>query len=176
MNIYLIGYRCTGKTIVGRLLARRMSWDFVDTDDVVETQSGQGIDEIVAQSGWQTFRDRERRVVRAVSAASRQVVSTGGGVPCDAGSRRFMKESGLVVWLRAEPDIIGKRLGADVHSAHLRPALSGKNPMTEIRQILAQREPIYREAMHFDVATDTLSPQQVAAAVLRKLEKFGQLA
>lgn len=175
MNIYLIGYRCTGKTSVGRLLAGRLGWEFVDTDAMVEARAGKRIAEIVAQSGWQAFRDRERQAVRDLAAGSRQVVATGGGAPCDAGSRRIMKGSGIVVWLRAEPAVIEKRLRADQDSAQLRPAISDEDAATEIRQILAEREPIYKDTMHFDEATDTLSPEEVAAAVLKKLEKLDRL-
>lgn len=176
MNIYLIGYRCTGKTSVGRLLAGRLGWDFVDTDAMVEVRAEKRIAEIVAQSGWQAFRDLERRTVKDLAAGSRQVVATGGGAPCDKRSRRAMSGSGIVVWLRAEPAVIEQRLRADQDSAQLRPALSGEDAATEIRQILAQREPVYRAVMHFDVATDTLSHEEVTAAVLRNLEKFGYMA
>ncbi len=176
MNIYFIGYRCTGKTSVGRLLARRLAWSFVDTDDLVTARAGRPIAEIVARQGWPAFRDLERRVIREVAAAGRQVVATGGGAPCDRENRRLMVHRGLVVWLRAAPQVIAQRLADDVRSAHQRPALDGGDAVSEIDRLLAQREPLYREAAHIAVDTDTRPVEAVTAAVVNEIEKSGRLA
>ena len=175
MNIYLIGYRCTGKSSVGRVLARRLAWTLVDTDDLVAARAGSAISEIVARSGWPAFRDLARRVVRQVAGGRRQVVATGGGLPCDEENRRLLAQSGTVVWLRAAPEVIEQRLSADIRSAHQRPALGGRDAVSEASRILAQRAPLYRGAAHFAVDTDSRSIEAVAAAVLKEIEKIERL-
>jgi shikimate kinase len=175
VNIYLVGFRCTGKTSVGRLLARRLDWALVDTDDLVAARAGKDISEIVAQSGWPAFRDLERRVLRQVADGRRQVVATGGGAPCDEENRRFMAQSGIVVWLRAAPEVIEQRLAADNKSTLQRPALGGLDAVSEVGRILSQREPLYRPAAHFCVDTDNRSTEAVATTVLKEIEKIERL-
>lgn len=176
MNIYLIGYRCTGKTSVGRRLARRLAWAFVDTDDLVTARAGKPIADIVAQQGWPAFRDLERRVVRQVAGGRRQVVATGGGAPCDEENRRLMVHSGIVVWLRAAPDVIERRLAADAESTRQRPALGDRDAVSEVGRVLSRRAPLYREAAHFAVDTERRAIEAVAAAVLKEIEKNERLA
>ncbi len=171
MNLYLIGYRCTGKSCVGSILARRLAWPFVDTDRRVVARAGRPIADIVADRGWPAFRELERDVLREVAAGDRQVVATGGGVPCHGENRRIMAGSGTVVWLRAAPAVIAARLAADTASAEQRPALGGGDALCEVAGILARREPLYRRAAQLAVDTDTLTVEAVAAAVLKEIEK-----
>ncbi|MBC8246742.1 MAG: shikimate kinase, partial [Deltaproteobacteria bacterium] len=101
MNIYLIGYRCTGKTTVGKLLAGHLEWDFIDTDDKIVEVAESSIKEIVDTRGWEAFRKMERDVIIKVSSNRSHVIATGGGVILDEENIRIMKQTGSVIWLKA---------------------------------------------------------------------------
>ncbi len=170
--IFLIGYRCTGKSSVGELLAARLGRRFVDTDSVVVVQAGKSIQEIVVHSGWEEFRRLERAVLQQAGALDRPVVATGGGIVLDVANIEKMKAGGTVVWLRAAVDTIGTRMQQDQASEAFRPALNGRDPIGEIEATLAQREPLYRNAMDFAVDTDHHDFEQVCETIITKLEKW----
>jgi shikimate kinase len=169
MNIFLIGYRCTGKTSVGKLLAEKLGWDFADSDaEIVKTQ-GMSISEMVAKHGWDFFREKEREVIAQLSQADRHVVATGGGVVLNPENVRDMKANGLILWLKAMPEAIRKRIVSDEHTEALRPALTSKGFLGEIEDTLAARMPLYESAMDFFVDTDALSAEQIAESIVTKL-------
>ena len=99
MNIVLIGYRCSGKTVVGKILARDLGRDFLDTDEKIEENTGSSIETIISREGWNHFRDVEKRVIEEVSSRDHLVISTGGGVVVDRGNRENLKRNGWLVWL-----------------------------------------------------------------------------
>ena len=111
--IFLIGYRATGKTTVARLLADRISWNWVDADQIIETRHGQTIRQIFADEGEAGFRAKEWRILDELCLLKQHVVATGGGVVLRPASRELLRESGLVVWLTADPETIWQRLQAD---------------------------------------------------------------
>ncbi|MBR9980636.1 MAG: shikimate kinase, partial [Desulfatitalea sp.] len=153
MNIYLIGYRCTGKTTLGQALARRLDRPFVDTDDAIVADSGQTISEMVAQHGWADFRARECKQIESLARRAGLVIATGGGVVLDPDNVAAMRVDGTVVWLRCRPETIARRMRADTRSDAMRPSLTGGPLHDEIETTLAVREPLYRQAMH--LALDT---------------------
>lgn len=171
MNLYLVGYRCTGKTSVGRLLSDALGWTFVDMDHELVTEAGMEIEDIVNSRGWKYFREGEAQLLERLSRATNQVISTGGGVVTVPENIATMRGSGKVVWLHASPATIAKRLGADINTAQQRPPLHGQDSLTEIEEVFVERLPLYDEAMHLQVETDNLSPEEVADAILRWLEK-----
>lgn len=175
MNVFLIGYRCSGKTSVGRHLARELKWSFVDTDALITADLGESIADIVRQRGWEAFRATEQRVLVAVCGHSRQVVATGGGVPCDAANVRRMKDCGVLVWLRAGAASIEKRMRRDAAGTLSRPALGTRDALAETRQMLQVRLPLYRAAADVWVYTDDLSVEAVCAAVIARLRRSGCL-
>ncbi len=166
MNLYLIGYRCTGKTSVGKLLAAELGYAFEDMDTRIAGEIGLGIADIVARDGWEFFRQREASLLQVIGARERQVVSTGGGVVLRPENRRRIRDSGLAVWLTARPDTILRRMRADRRSADSRPALTGESLKEEVRGTLAERLPLYAVVADFAVATDHFSPQEVCRAIL----------
>jgi shikimate kinase len=170
VNLYLIGYRCTGKSSVGRLLARAMAWTFVDMDHELVTEAGIPIEEIVDSRGWEYFRERESQLLEGLSQAGQQVVSTGGGVVTAPENIAIMRGSGKVVWLHASPATIAARMEADRNTAGQRPPLHGKDSVVEIEQVLAERLPLYEEAMHLQVETDDLSLEEVTGSIVRWLK------
>jgi shikimate kinase len=167
VNLYLIGYRCTGKTSVGRLLAKAMAWDFVDMDHELVTEFGMPIEEMVDSRDWKYFREREGKLLQRLSQATKQVISTGGGVVTVPENIAIMRDSGKVVWLHASPDTIAARMEADRTTAGQRPPLHGNDSVVEIEEVLAERLPLYDEAMHLQVETDDLSVEEVTESILR---------
>ena len=153
MNLFLIGYRCTGKTSVGKALARRLGWPFMDTDRMIVQTTGTSIARMVDENGWPFFREQERQVMETVSAVNRQVVATGGGIVLDARNVSAMKRSGTVVWLTASEKTIEERMLADDATAGNRPSLTGQGLIGEITSVLSERRPLYEMAA--DVAIDT---------------------
>ncbi|MGD8776026.1 MAG: shikimate kinase [Syntrophobacterales bacterium] len=170
MNLYLVGYRCTGKSSVGRILSDTLGWVFVDMDNELVAEAGIPIEEIVASRGWKYFREREAQLLERLSQATKQVVSTGGGVVTVEENIATMRGSGKVVWLHASPATIAERMEEDIDSARQRPPLHGYDSVAEIEEVFAERLPLYDEAMHLQVETDVLSPQEVAEHILRWLE------
>ena len=166
-NIYVTGFSGTGKTTTCRELARIMQWRFVDLDDEIVASAGKAIPEIFADDGEDKFRSLETEILQAVSSATQQVVSTGGGVVTDASNRSAMASSGFVVLLDASPETILQRLqeqdSADTGVA--RPMLDSDDPLERIRSLKSQRQVHYTTA-HYTVHTDGLTPVQVAEQIL----------
>lgn len=167
-NIFLIGYRCTGKSSVGRLLGANLVWPFIDTDALLVSESGISIKEIVDKHGWETFRRMEHAAISQVCILDRQVVATGGGVVLKAANVDLMKKSGWIVWLKAEPESIISRMMQDQNTAAFRPSLTSKDIITEIGETLAERKPLYRRAMDFCVRTDDRRVDEVCDIILQK--------
>lgn len=172
-NIYLTGYRCTGKTTIGRMLAKKMGWAFVDADEQLVSDAGMTVADIVAQFGWDDFRNRESAVLKKISASNSQVVATGGGVILRESNRSLMKETGTVIWLTASVKTIAERMVNDEMTQGQRPGLTDKGALQEIEETLIQRTPIYREAMDFSVETDGKSLDDICDVILTEIG-FGE--
>ncbi len=164
--VTLIGYRCTGKTTVGRLLAARLGWDFADVDDRVEAGAGKTVADIFATEGEAGVRDRESAALAELCARERCVIATGGGAVMRDANRRHIKARAFVVWLTATPDTLWARIQADPTTAARRPNLTASGGEAEVRALVAAREPVYRALADFTVAGDALSPEAVADAIL----------
>jgi len=170
MNLVLIGYRCTGKTAVGEILSEKLSWPLVDTDTLVQQRFGQSIDEIVAEGGWEAFRDAETAVVKDVSAGDRQVVSAGGGAVLRQENREALKDGGKVVLLRAGTETIRRRMQGDAKTDAQRPDLTDTGGIGEIEGLLAERKEIYESAADFAISSETYEPDEVACRILAWLK------
>ena len=157
MNLFLIGYRCSGKSTVGRALAERIGWPFVDTDQAIVQALGTPIARIVAEKGWAYFREQERLSLQRVAAGDGQVVATGGGVILEARNIAVMQASGAVVWLMAGEPVIRARLLADTGTDGSRPALTDQGLIAEISTVLAERNPHYAAAADLTVDTDKMT-------------------
>ena len=165
-NIILVGYRGTGKTTVGRLLAARLGRAFHDADDLVEATAGKSIADIFASEGEVGFRDRESTALAELCARSGCVIATGGGAILRESNRRLLRDRGYVAWLTAAPETVWQRLVTDPLTAARRPNLTASGGIDEVRALLAAREALYRAAADFAVASDTVSPEAVADAIL----------
>jgi len=171
MNIILIGYRCSGKTSAGKGLAERLGFSFYDTDEMVERQTGLPIPRIVAEQGWDAFRQAERAVIRELSGADRGVIALGGGAVLDSRNVENLKGNGFFVWLIAAAKTIAARMGNDEASGSKRPSLTQATSIGEIDQVLAEREPLYRRLADLAVDTTEIETDRVAAAICTGLRK-----
>jgi shikimate kinase len=166
-SIFLVGYRCTGKTTAARLLAARLGRWWADNDDLVEAKLGRSVREIFAERGEAGFRDCEAAALRELCGHAGGVVATGGGAVLREENRRRMRAAGTVVWLTAGAETLWRRMQADPATAERRPALT-VGGLAEVRELLAAREPLYREAAHLIIDTDSRSPEAVVDAILRE--------
>ena len=169
MNLFLIGYRCSGKTTVGKSIARAIDWPLVDSDLLVTQKKGKSIKEIIDTEGWEAFRRTERSVLKQICTKDRQVVATGGGIVLDAENIRAMKASGTVVWLDASAVTIQKRMLQDKNTENFRPALTDKGRMEEIEDMLLKRNPYYESASDFCIHTDHVPVKEIAQKIIKKL-------
>lgn len=167
MNIILTGFMGTGKTAVGKKLAKRLGWKFVDVDELIERSAKIPIAKIFAEHGEAVFRRLERRHILRAIHGRHQVIATGGGAVLDPQNRSRLRASGPVVCLTANPQTIVKRVGG---KGRTRPLLSvGKTPLSRIKALLAQRAKTYAQA---DLTIDT-SPLSVDEVVERLWQKLG---
>lgn len=170
MAVFLLGYRGCGKTTTGKRLASRLWQDFFDTDAMVVKAAGKSIAEVWAEKGEAYFRDLEAAAVREVLGLQEGVVALGGGAVVREESRAAIKGSGHKrIYLRCEPEVLAARLAADATSAMGRPSLTGQgaSSVEEIRQVLAVREPIYREVMTAELDVTHLTPEEAAVYIVR---------
>jgi shikimate kinase len=167
MNIVLIGYRCSGKTTVGKLIAERTGMAFHDTDDLIEKRAGRSIAEIVSKDGWEKFRELEKAVIRAASAKKNAVIATGGGVVMSEDNVNNLKNSGCVVWLEGGVDTLMNRMEKDNSEGRNRPSLTGADPVAETRKVLEVRNPLYRRAADLVINTDGLTLEDVAERIVK---------
>lgn len=159
-NLVLIGFMATGKSTVGRWVARKLNFEFLDTDALIEERTRKKISDIFAQEGEARFREYERQVVEELQTRSRLVVATGGGLAAHGDNLQRLKQNALVVCLWAGADTIWRRARLHTH----RPLLNDPDPQARIRLLLEARTPYYRQADVL-VNTEQRSSRQVAEHV-----------
>ncbi len=169
MNVYLVGYRATGKSTVGRLLAKRMHRSFVDSDDEIERLTGRSIADIFSGEGETSFRDWEEKVVAELADREGMVVALGGGAVLRENNRRHIAEQSLIIWLTASVETLVKRLETDTASPSRRPRLTPEGGRREIESLLWAREPLYRQTATHIVDTEEKSPEEVVDEILLKI-------
>lgn len=169
MNVYLIGYRCTGKTTIARRLSEKLGWGYLDADVKLTEDYGMTIADMVRKEGWAGFRKKEKSVLQEISTYTGHAIATGGGVILDPENVEMMKESGVVVWLKASPETIYLRMTNDRMTESQRPSLTDKKLEQEIRETLNERTPLYEGAMNFSVETDCHTIEAVEQQVTDRL-------
>ena len=166
MNLYLIGYRGSGKTTVAELVAREVNLPWIDADAALEARAGKTIRQIFDESGEPAFRDLESAELNILASGPDQVVALGGGVVLREENRRRMKSSGKAVWLRARPQTLLARIEADATTRERRPNLTSAGGLAEIEALLSVRTPIYAECADFVVDVDEISSAVAAEAIV----------
>lgn len=172
MIVALVGLPGSGKSTVGRQLARRLQRAFSDSDHVIEDRLGCSIREYFEREGEDSFRDVEEAVLDELSLQNLGVLSTGGGAVLRPNNRKRLKERTTVVYLKSNPDELFRRLRHDVN----RPLLQVADPLTRLRDLHAARDPLYRETAHFTVETGRPSVGTLVNMILMQLELSGEVA
>lgn len=168
MNIVLVGYRGTGKSHVGRLVAEKLSFPYVSIDKAITLRAGMSIPEIVDRYGWPGFRDRESLEVREMAVWDSIVIDAGGGVIERPENVELLRGNGCIIWLKAAVATIVSR----IRSGDERPALTaGKTFTEEVSEVLERRTPLYRAAAMFEIDTDALEPDEIAEMVIKIFQK-----
>ncbi|HEX5036207.1 MAG TPA: shikimate kinase [bacterium] len=142
LRVILTGFMGTGKTAVGEKLAKRLGFQFLDTDLMVEAETGKSITDIFEKEGEPAFRGYEKKMVRKAMDLEKVVIATGGGAIVDPDNLKLMKEKGIVIGLSASPEAILQR----VASMETRPLLRSKDQLKKIESLLSHRSPYYRQA------------------------------
>jgi shikimate kinase len=164
-TIALVGLMGVGKSTIGRRLAQALELPFRDADHEIEAAAGRTIPEIFAERGEAEFRLGERRVITRLLHEPPHVLATGGGAFMDPQTRAMMKELAIIVWLKADLDVLVRRVGRKAN----RPLLTGKDPRQVLRELMEKRDPIYAEA-DIVIETDDRPPSAAVDAIMQALE------
>jgi shikimate kinase len=159
----------SGKSTVGRQLARRLNWRFADSDVEIERELGSSIRGYFEQHGEAEFRDVEQRVLEQLVCASNQVLATGGGAVLREVNRRRLAARASVVYLRSTPEELFRRLRHDTH----RPLLQVRDPLRRLRELFHERDPLYQAAAHFVIETGRPTVKMLVGTILMQLELAG---
>lgn len=171
MTISLIGLPGSGKSTVGRQLAKRLNLPFVDSDHAIEARLGCSIREYFEREGEEQFRDVEAAVLDELTSMPLGVLSTGGGSVLRAANRENLRGRSLVVYLKSSPDELFRRLRHDIN----RPLLQVADPLNRLRDLYLARDPLYRETSHFILETGRPSVAALVNAIVMQLEQLGQV-
>ncbi len=169
MKIFLIGYRCTGKTTIGKLLAECLHLDFIDTDRLIEQHTGLSVLQIVKKYGWENFRQLEKEMLFTTQNNTTAVIATGGGIIIHPENQMFIKKNGFCVWLDADFKTILHRLNTDKKSKETRPALTHDNIIKETDEGLNLRRPLYEKTSHLKIDTTYHTPKKIVDIINRRL-------
>lgn len=167
-NLVLTGLMGCGKTTVGRIIATELGWGFLDTDRLIEEATGSTIPALFREKGEPYFRQVEKEVIHGLVGKTRTVVATGGGAVLNGENRRVLQSFGLVIYLKASPEVLGGRV---ILSGN-RPLLFGQNPVDVLAELLHEREKFYSEADEV-INTDQRTPEEVAAAIILLARRWG---
>ncbi len=175
MNLYLIGYRGSGKTTVAACLSKELGLPWVDADQQLVLRVGKSIAQIFSDDGEPAFRNHESETLKLLSQGTAGIVALGGGVILRPENRQVLRETGRTVWLKAEPEVLAARLEADAATKENRPSLTSQGVLGEVQTVLEKRRPLYAESADFEVAVDHLTPAEVASQIAHwwKLQTTG---
>lgn len=172
MNIILVGYMGSGKTTVGKNLARILNAEFIDTDEQIEKQQGRSISEIFAMEGELAFRDIETEYLKAYlknfvqkDKNANVIISTGGGMALREENQKLLKKIGTVFYLKVNPETVYERIKGDTK----RPLLQCENPLERIRQMLSEREVYYQNTANEIIQVDDKKQSEIAQIICKKV-------
>ncbi|MDR4498204.1 MAG: shikimate kinase [Candidatus Scalindua sp.] len=166
MNIVLIGFRGTGKSTIGKLLANRLKRSFVDTDEYIINTTGKTIKEIFQEEGEKKFRQIEADTIALLRVMDKKIIAAGGGVVLNNKNVETLKSNGVLILLEAAPEIIHKRISLDEKTMHQRPSLTDKGAFEEIKHLIKQRQKLYDEAASHRINTSNKSTEEIVEEIL----------
>ena len=166
-NIFLIGPMGTGKTTIGKKLAKKISKKFFDSDHEIKRTTGVDIPLIFEIEGEAGFRERETKIISELVLLRNIVLSTGGGAILTQKNRELLADNGIIIYLKSSAEQIFNRTSSD----KIRPLLQGNDRLTKIKEILFERESIYSSVANETINTDTLSTQEIIREILKIIEK-----
>lgn len=169
MNIILIGFRCTGKTTVGRYLGKRLKMEFLDSDELIELRATANIRQIFEMKGESWFRTQESKILEELAHKDNTVIATGGGCVLRYKNIRELKRRGRIVLLEADPDTLHRRIKEDPRTSTTRPPLTSQGLYEEIQSQLELRRPYYEGAAEIRVSTVSRPIDDIAEEVIEKL-------
>lgn len=173
MNVVLIGFRCAGKSTVGKALASKLRRKFIDCDEFIEEKTHLTIREIFDLAGESYFRSLETQAIEEMSRRDGLVIATGGGAVLRRQNMKNLKKNGVMVLLEVTADVAFERIRRDAKSPTRRPALTPHDPMVDIHQQMEMRHPYYTAAADVRVKTDERKVDEVVADILKRLVKHG---
>jgi shikimate kinase len=171
--ITLVGMPGSGKSTVGRHVARQVGLAFIDTDHVIEQRIGCSIRDYFETQGESAFRDVEQVVIDEVTQLDSQIIATGGGAVLREANRAALRERSTVVYLRSTPEDLARRLRHDTHRPLLHQAGGTADPLRRLRNLFQERDPLYRRTAHFVIETGRPSVHALVNMVLMQLELAG---
>ena len=171
MNIFLIGYRGTGKSTVAERLSAKTQMPWIDADESIETLAGSSIKEIFSEQGESVFRDLETTVLENLQQRDGWILALGGGVIVRSQNRRILSQTSPVFWLTAQVGTIQSRLSADPNTDQRRPDLTAAGGVEEINEMLERREPLYRQCADHIVPTDNRTSDAIADQIVELLSQ-----
>lgn len=165
-NIVIIGYRGVGKSVVAKILSKRLKMDVINTDEEIIKKTGP-IPEYIETKGWEGFRDIEEKVIERFNVEN-SIIDCGGGVIERPKNIENLKKNGIVIWLKADVEELKNRLKSDYE----RPSLTGKPAVEEIEEVLKKRNPIYHNSSDYEVDTDNKTVEQVTEEIIKIMETY----
>ena len=171
-SILLTGFRATGKSLIGKLLAERLGYHFIDTDHELCRRNQQTVEEIVAERGWQGFRMVERALLQEMAGQKKTVLAVGGGAIEHEDIWPLLRSGHFIVWLQADKETILSRMAADDTSSKQRPALTSQNIEDEVAEVLARRSPLYQSGSDMTLDTATRTPVELVEQILAHLSEM----
>ncbi len=170
MNIILIGFRGTGKSTVGKLLAKRLKRDFIDSDEYIEGTNEKTIKHIFEEDGEEGFRKYEEEAITELSSMNNKIIAAGGGVVLKNENVKNLKSNGFLILLEATPEIIYDRIRQDEKTRQQRPSLTNKPPLDEIKHIIDKRQQFYENAADYTINTSYVSCEDVVEEIITTTE------
>lgn len=171
-RLYIVGYMASGKTTFGKALARRLGWDFVDTDDEVVKLAGKSIPDIMRHEGEPGFRLLESKVLKGTVGLRKAVIACGGGTPCNRDNMEFMTLHGMTLWLLASSGRIAARIESAGGGRPLVEGMKGKKLVDFIETHLRKRQPFYGKAFWRFSGEHLENDKEIQAAVEDFIAKF----
>lgn len=168
-NIVLIGFMGAGKTSVGRTIAQKMGWTFIDTDQEIERLTGIPVYEIFRRFGEVRFRSEERVLARKLITRQHMVIATGGGMVQQTDNVELLKENGILVWLKVTPEMVLRRVGRRTAD---RPLLRGKLNVEEISKLLNERETVYTRVADIVIDNENRSLEDLAREIITRCQEW----